>query len=62
MSCDALCPNERLHPERQHGHAWPRGEICSNSDMYAGRPDCSTSWMTEAFRHHANAEWDDSET
>lgn len=38
------------------------GEICSNSDMYAGRPDCSTSWMTEAFRHHANAEWDDSET
>eukprot|EP00435_Cladocopium_sp_Y103_P005534 s387_g1.t2 len=34
-------------------------EICSRLDLEEGRTDCSTSWLTEGMRYHAD--WGDSE-
>lgn len=34
-------------------------EICSRLDLEEGRSDCSTSWLTEGVRYHAD--WGDSE-
>lgn len=36
-----------------------RHEICSRLDLEEGRTDCSTSWLTEGMRYHAD--WGDSE-